>query len=300
MTTPTVQVDATNDATDATKRLTAARRELAELDRQEAEEAARLDALAREGQAHRDAARAAIDNIVALKELAAAYKISGEEGRIVQQEQALLADGYDGTAESLRELAKAMVDARKEYEDSRFDRDDSTGGVMEGAGERLVSTVNQGLRSAVDGIFGDSVLGRTLSQTLMPIFDGLINQLSSGLGGLFGGGAQGGLLGFFAGFFADGGTIAPGKFGIVGENGPEIAYGGNRPVSITPFETGISRDARSYSGKDGRRSSITVAPVYNFSGYTNAELEQTVRRSEQRTLRLVDERRGNRQRGMSA
>lgn len=47
------------------------------------------------------------------------------------------------------------------------------------------------------------------------------------LGGLFGGGAN-----MFGGFFADGGKLAPGKFGVVGENGPELAFAGNSPLNI--------------------------------------------------------------------
>lgn len=38
---------------------------------------------------------------------------------------------------------------------------------------------------------------------------------------------------FFGGFFADGGSLAPGKWGIVGERGPEIITG---PANITPMD----------------------------------------------------------------
>jgi len=57
------------------------------------------------------------------------------------------------------------------------------------------------------------------------------------LGGLFGGGGGGGLggivSGLFGGFFANGGTLGAGKFGIAGENGPEIISG---PAGITPMQ----------------------------------------------------------------
>jgi hypothetical protein len=36
----------------------------------------------------------------------------------------------------------------------------------------------------------------------------------------------------FGGFFANGGTLGAGKFGIAGENGPELISG---PASITPM-----------------------------------------------------------------
>lgn len=41
------------------------------------------------------------------------------------------------------------------------------------------------------------------------------------------------VLDFFDGFFADGGTIGAGRFGVVGERGPEIVTG---PATITPMD----------------------------------------------------------------
>jgi hypothetical protein len=38
----------------------------------------------------------------------------------------------------------------------------------------------------------------------------------------------------FSGFFATGGDIKPGQWGVVGENGPELAFGGNAGKSIQP------------------------------------------------------------------
>ena len=48
-----------------------------------------------------------------------------------------------------------------------------------------------------------------------------------------GGGSKGG--GLFGGFFADGGYLPAGKFGIVGERGPELISG---PAQITPLNNG--------------------------------------------------------------
>jgi hypothetical protein len=42
----------------------------------------------------------------------------------------------------------------------------------------------------------------------------------------------------FSGFFAEGGFIQPGTFGIVGERGPEIAFGGASGQTITPLAGG--------------------------------------------------------------
>ena len=82
----------------------------------------------------------------------------------------------------------------------------------------------------------------------------LIGSLLGGIGSLFGGGSKqpastsgggssGGLFGtignifsgaknLFSGFFANGGTIPQGRFGIVGERGPEFVGG---PASVTPM-----------------------------------------------------------------
>lgn len=49
-----------------------------------------------------------------------------------------------------------------------------------------------------------------------------------------GGGILSGIASLFAGFFADGGRIPPGHFGIVGENGPEFAFGGAGGLNIQP------------------------------------------------------------------
>jgi hypothetical protein len=78
---------------------------------------------------------------------------------------------------------------------------------------------------------------------------GMVNNLLGSLGGLFGGGAGGGsgmgglissAASLFGGFFADGGTLKPGKFGIVGENGPELAFAGNSPLNIMPNGAGAA------------------------------------------------------------
>ena len=45
-------------------------------------------------------------------------------------------------------------------------------------------------------------------------------------------GILGGIGDFFGGFFANGGSLPAGKFGIVGERGPELITG---PANITPM-----------------------------------------------------------------
>ena len=64
---------------------------------------------------------------------------------------------------------------------------------------------------------------------------GLGQSIGSGISGLFGGGGGlfSGIGNLFGGFFADGGSLQAGKFGVVGEEGPEIIEG---PARITPLK----------------------------------------------------------------
>ena len=74
-----------------------------------------------------------------------------------------------------------------------------------------VKAKTAGIRDALSGIGG-----------------GISNKVS---------GAFGGIGDFFAGFFANGGFIPGGKFGVVGERGPELVSG---PAQVTPMGGGIT------------------------------------------------------------
>lgn len=77
------------------------------------------------------------------------------------------------------------------------------------------------IKSGLGGLFGGGGGG------------GLFGSLFSGIGGLFsGGGLFGGIGKLFGGFFANGGHLGAGKFGIAGENGPELITG---PANVTPM-----------------------------------------------------------------
>jgi hypothetical protein len=66
------------------------------------------------------------------------------------------------------------------------------------------------------------------------------DSITGGIGDIFGGGGDSSFFGdiastlgsLFGGFFAGGGTLGAGKFGIAGENGPEMISG---PATITPM-----------------------------------------------------------------
>ncbi len=86
----------------------------------------------------------------------------------------------------------------------------------------LRSTARQGLQAALTG--AGPFAGLFGTQGKDGATGGLFGALASALSG--GGGSA------FAGLFAEGGTIAPGQWGIVGEKGAEVVAG---PAAVTPF-----------------------------------------------------------------
>jgi len=68
---------------------------------------------------------------------------------------------------------------------------------------------------------------------------------NAGSGGFFSTAAS-----FFSGFFADGGNIPAGKWGVVGENGPELAFGGSTGKNIVPMKRMGGGNGDGYRGGD--------------------------------------------------
>jgi lambda family phage tail tape measure protein len=124
------------------------------------------------------------------------------------------------------------------------------GGIM-----GTIGNIFSGVKNAVGSVFGgigDAVGG--IAKSIGGLFGGGESAPSTSSGGGFGGGIAdtigsifgggdsggGGFLDsitsgigdFFGGFFANGGNIPSGKFGVVGERGPEFIGG---PASITPM-----------------------------------------------------------------
>jgi lambda family phage tail tape measure protein len=122
-----------------------------------------------------------------------------------------------------------------------------TGGLMGGGG--LMSGGGIG-----GGSGGLGSIGSTIGNIFSGVKGGIgsigstIGKVASGIGSIFTGGGSsggGGLLSsigkgvssLFGGFFANGGTIPAGKFGIVGERGPEFIGG---PANITPMAGNVT------------------------------------------------------------
>jgi hypothetical protein len=107
----------------------------------------------------------------------------------------------------------------------------------------LAASITDTLGAAISGLASGTMSFKdafsSMASSLMSDLSDITSQLlKSGLMSLlgnFGGsfGAQG--LGGFGGFYAEGGTLGAGKWGIAGENGPEIIKG---PASISPMGGG--------------------------------------------------------------
>jgi hypothetical protein len=202
--------------------------QMAELDAAQRADEAKQQAAMRRMQGHVDATRAAIQEAQANRELAAAYRVSAQEGRLVAEMQALQASGVQLTTDKLRALAQESLAASDAMQTAMNDATQSA----QTAGNTMVDAFTKGA-NAFTGLInaiksGD--IGSILQQGM-----GFLNQLfgSSGSSAGFGGGGSGGGLGAFvskfAGFFDKGGTIPAGKFGFAGENGPELIRG---PASV--------------------------------------------------------------------
>jgi hypothetical protein len=107
-----------------------------------------------------------------------------------------------------------------------------------------------GIWDSITGLFGGGPEQLGGPGTPDSSSGGFFDTLTTGLGDFFsgftgpqqlggpqdsGGGIFDSLAGLFDGFFAGGGQIGAGKFGVVGENGPELVSG---PANVSPMGGG--------------------------------------------------------------
>ncbi len=147
--------------------------------------------------------------------------------------------------ESPEAYARAVASVNEEFKHSQNEK------FLEG----MESVSHAMAQAVVDGEnMGDALRGvfqRIAADLLASGIQNMLMQLFAG--GLVGGGGLLGGGGLFAGFFDKGGTIPSGKFGIAGENGPEIIRG---PAHVTS----TAATARALSGGG------TTVEVHNYSG----------------------------------
>lgn len=199
-------------------------------------------------------------------------KLQQEAQRIIKATRTPL-ERYNKQMELLNKLLKeghinqetftrATKEAQEELEKASEETTDSIEKKFEDLGKSIEDDLVEALDATSDkfldfGDIGKKILSE-INQTLIDFAlkdlgitgeGGLIGDLFKGLGGLFGGGGGGsggfgslfsGISSFFGGFFADGGKLKPGQFGVVGENGPELAFAGSSPLNIMPNGMGAA------------------------------------------------------------
>jgi hypothetical protein len=123
------------------------------------------------------------------------------------------------------------------FEDFIFQIVSARQGVKEAFGGFMLGIVD-----TIAAEFARSVQESFAQHLIRPFADWLDNALTelfsgiSGKGiGKFFGGLIKGIGSLFGGFFDNGGTLGAGKWGVVGESGPEIAFSGSRPMTIMPM-----------------------------------------------------------------
>ncbi len=140
-----------------------------------------------------------------------------------------------------------------------------------------VGSVFGGIGDAIGGVVGSigSIFGggpSAPSTTSGGGFGGALGGIADTVGSIFGGGDSGGgfldsitssIGDFFGGFFANGGQLPAGKFGMVGERGPELIGG---PATVMPMG-GATNVTYNISAVDARsfQSLLASDPSFIFA-----------------------------------
>ncbi|WP_086619279.1 hypothetical protein [Erythrobacter tepidarius] len=226
-----------------------------------------------------------------------------DEAERARAQQAL--DNLNANSEGRR----AAVARQNETETERYLRGlNATPGMINEAIDGIkidgLEALNDGLTRAIMGVesLGD-VFSRVADQIIadllrIAIQQAIIKPLAGALfggggggllGGLFGGGGPRSSLlgsvnslfeGAFAGLFAKGGTIPTGQFGIVGEEGPEIAFAGPGGLGILS-----NSDSRKLIGSPGGPS-IAIPITIDATGADAAAIARLNARLDQLSAEL--------------
>jgi len=205
---------------------------------------------------------------------------------------------------------RAAVGRQNETESERYLRDlNKTPGqineALQGISIDGLEALNDGLADAITGakslgdVFSDVADQIIADLARIAIQQLIIRPLAGAIfGGIFGGGGPVDLLSqssLFAGGFASGGTIPTGKFAVVGEQGPELAFAGPGGTSILS-----NPESRKLVGGMGG-TSVTVPITVDATGADaaaiarlNARLDQLASELPGRIVSTVQEARERR------
>lgn len=141
-----------------------------------------------------------------------------EAGKLTQEEMTEALKRYENELKGVDDYAKrAAQNIQDAFADFLFEPfKDGVDGMVESFGKMILKMLAQAQAAQLArAMFGDLVNGGTGTG----MFGSMLTDF----------------FGSFSGFFATGGTIPFGKWGVVGENGPEIAKGGSSGTDIIPL-----------------------------------------------------------------
>ncbi len=153
-------------------------------------------------------------------------------------------DNSSAKASTPSKVAKSNAKLKQESHEATKEIEEDFDSLGDQIQKSLISSLDKaGSRFTSFGDLAKNILGNITQVLVSNMFGGA--GAGGGFGGVLGemfGGVGGGFASAggsnFGGFFAEGGKLAPGKFGVVGENGPELAFAGNSPLNIMPDLSG--------------------------------------------------------------
>jgi lambda family phage tail tape measure protein len=165
-----------------------------------------------------------------------------QELAIIRSTQQQALEIYEQTYQRRTELeadwSMGASEAAANYLDSIRDVsaqvDDAFTSAFQGMEDALVKFITTGkldFKSLADSILADITRIIIKQQIMGPLVQALGLGGPTPVGGNF-------FSSLFAGKFADGGYIGPGQWGIVGEEGPEAAFGGRTGMTVQPNQPG--------------------------------------------------------------
>lgn len=162
-------------------------------------------------------------------------------------------EGYEATDKLLRDMEERAARVGDVAQDLGF----TFASAFEDA---LVSGAN--LRELIRGLEQDIVRLITRKAVTEPLAEFVTGSMKGvgGTGGNFLGSLGNWFGSLFAGFFADGGYIPPGRWGVVGERGPEPAFGGRTGLTVAPAGAGmVVNNTFVIQGQTDRRTQQQIA-----------------------------------------
>lgn len=222
---------------------------------------------------------AANQGIEAYERMLLIQQLLRENPVLSEEEAGTLADKIRAATDALEEATERM----QRFEELWDSLGKAVGSAFEKAildGEKL-GDVLKSLARDIAALVLRTLVTQPLADAISGFLSGVFSGSSSGGGG--GSNIIGAIVSsigsFFGGFFAEGGYLRPGKWGVVGENGPELISGGAHGATIAPANDAVAPtyvDARTYINAPGA-DAAQLARVQSRLARMEASLPQRIR-----------------------